>query len=93
MPLSATHGLALGIHAEGLGSFLAALGKSFLSSWAGGCTKGLQINSPDSNSQKTYASGSVPPPTPLLPDTHREGKEAVAFQYCFSRFWIPGSEF
>ena len=93
MPLSATPGLVLGIHAEGLGNFLAALGKSFLSSWAGGCTKGIQVHSPCFNSQKAYASGPVPPPASLPPDTHKEGKEAVAFQCCWSRFWVPGSEF
>lgn len=58
--LPAVHGLAPGIHAEGVGSILAAISKSFLSSRAGGCTKSVQAHEPYLHSEKAHASGSVP---------------------------------
>lgn len=59
LPLYPPHGLTLGIHAEGLGNFLAVVFKNSLSFWAGGCIQGIQTHSAYLTSEKAHASGSL----------------------------------
>lgn len=60
LPLYPPHGLTLGIHAEGLGNFLAFVVKRFLSFWARDCTQGIQTHSAYLTSEEAHASGSLP---------------------------------